>query len=466
MKMKHMTRYGAAAVVVAGTMAVAPVWGDKPAEGGPGGAPAAGKAEEKAPRKLADLPPPKPISPQITKGLAYLAKIQNADGGWAQGGGWRRNAEGAGRVQADQAEDRSDLGNTCYAMLALLRSGADLQTGPYAENLRKGADYVMTQVEKADDDSLYVTSVRDTQLQSKIGRYVDTFLAMQLLSELKGLMPDPEGEERRAKMLDMVVAKVGGNQKKDGDFAGNGGWASVLSQGIASRSLNSARLVGAPVSDEMLERDHRQNLVGLDVAGRTFAATGVAGGAGGGPTSAGVSLYTASSKLRGFAENSVVNGRRKQALEEVAASPVAAPAEKEKAQVELKKIEDAEVAKDAAVQAVAASVQDAAFVQGFGNNGGEEFLSYMNISESLRLEGGKEWKEWDQKITATINDAQNEDGSWSGHHCITGRTFCTAGALLTLMADRAPVPEAGEEAVAKSDAGENPTIKTGEPEVE
>jgi hypothetical protein len=30
----------------------------------------------------------------------------------------------------------------------------------------------------------------------------------------------------------------------------------------------------------------------------------------------------------------------------------------------------------------------------------------------------------------------------SGRICITGRTFCAAGALLTLMADRAPIPVA------------------------
>ena len=37
---------------------------------------------------------------------------------------------------------------------------------------------------------------------------------------------------------------------------------------------------------------------------------------------------------------------------------------------------------------------------------------------------------------------QNGDGSWTGHHCITGRTFCTAAALLVLMSDRAPAPTA------------------------
>jgi hypothetical protein len=44
-------------------------------------------------------------------------------------------------------------------------------------------------------------------------------------------------------------------------------------------------------------------------------------------------------------------------------------------------------------------------------------------------------------MTENINRVQNKDGSWSGHHCITGRTFCTGTALLVLMADRAPIPE-------------------------
>ena len=42
-------------------------------------------------------------------------------------------------------------------------------------------------------------------------------------------------------------------------------------------------------------------------------------------------------------------------------------------------------------------------------------------------------------MTANLNRMQNADGSWSGHHCITGRTFCTASALLVLMADRTPI---------------------------
>jgi hypothetical protein len=79
-------------------------------------------------------------------------------------------------------------------------------------------------------------------------------------------------------------------------------------------------------------------------------------------------------------------------------------------------------------------------VPGFGSNGGEEFLSYMNIAESLVVKGGDEWKRWDSEMRENLNRVQNDDGCWSGHHCITGRTFCTSTALLVLMADRTPVP--------------------------
>ncbi len=64
----------------------------------------------------------------------------------------------------------------------------------------------------------------------------------------------------------------------------------------------------------------------------------------------------------------------------------------------------------------------------------------MNIAESLVVKGGDEWKKWDDSMTENLNRVQNGDGSWSGHHCITGRTFCTSTALLVLMADRTPVP--------------------------
>ncbi len=427
-----------AGAVVAGALVVTPLLADKLPKSGEGAKPSTTEAvkESSEPGQKVAIAPPKPITEEIRKGLAYLAKVQNKDGGWGQGGGWRLGRKGGGRVNPAQAEDRSDVGNTCIAMLSILRFGADLRTGQYAENLRKGADFLMTHIEKnGQDDSLFVTHVRDTQLQSKIGRYVDTFLAAQMLAELKGMMLTPEAEKRRSDLLDKVIVKIGKHQQDNGAIKGNGGWASVLSQGLCSRGLNAARLAGAKVTDEMLEKDANQNAEGIDIDKATI--TAVAGA----PSSAGVNLYTQSSKLRGLQENWVVNKRRRIGLDAVVASQDASQEQKEAAKQELKKIDAADKAKNAALGAVEKSLKDQRFVNGFGNNGGEEFLSYMNLSESLRAKGGKVWADWDKKIGDTINHAQNEDGSWSGHHCITGRNFCTAGALLTLMADRAPVPQ-------------------------
>ncbi len=116
----------------------------------------------------------------------------------------------------------------------------------------------------------------------------------------------------------------------------------------------------------------------------------------------------------------------------------ASRAEKDKAEQTLRDVKKADEANDKVQADLAKSVKDDRFVAGFGSNGGEEFLSFMNISEALLLKGGKDWEEWDAKMVKGLEKAQDKDGSWQGHHCITGKTFCTAGALLVLMADRTP----------------------------
>jgi hypothetical protein len=41
-------------------------------------------------------------------------------------------------------------------------------------------------------------------------------------------------------------------------------------------------------------------------------------------------------------------------------------------------------------------------------------------------------------MTARLLSMQNEDGTWAGHHCITGRVAVTSAAILMLMVDREP----------------------------
>ena len=90
----------------------------------------------------------------------------------------------------------------------------------------------------------------------------------------------------------------------------------------------------------------------------------------------------------------------------------------------------------AKISAIKGQLSDARFVTGFGSIGGEEFFSYLNISDSLHRAGGPEWERWNGDMKAKILKMQNEDGTWAGHHCITGRVAVTSAAILMLVADR------------------------------
>jgi len=86
------------------------------------------------------------------------------------------------------------------------------------------------------------------------------------------------------------------------------------------------------------------------------------------------------------------------------------------------------------------------FVTGFGSIGGEEFFSWLNVSESLHRTGGPEWQKWNSDMKTKLVKLQNEDGTWAGHHCITGRVAVTSAAILLLTADRQAPPNAPKDA--------------------
>ncbi len=185
------------------------------------------------------------MSENVKKALAYLASQQHANGGWSQG----EEAAQMGNSGA-KVKDIPNLGDTCMAALALLRAGNTPKDGVHADNLLKAIDFVCNQIEKADKDTLYVTDLRGTRLQGKLGPYVDTFTVSLLFAELKGRMPDEKSEKRLLAALDKTLAKIQKNQRQDGTWA-NEGWAPILSQSIASKGLNRAAQNGFQVPRTM-----------------------------------------------------------------------------------------------------------------------------------------------------------------------------------------------------------------------
>ncbi|MBA2539838.1 MAG: terpene cyclase/mutase family protein [Deltaproteobacteria bacterium] len=364
---------------------------------------------------------PKPINDTVKKGLAWLAQHQLDNGSWGQG-------DEAGTMRGSQPGNAgANVADSSMAVIAFLRSGSTPRGGQYANVVQKGLDYVMAEIEASDDRSLYVTAVRGTRVQSKIGQYADTFAALMLLTEARGTGKDGVANARIDAALKKVVNKVEKNQRENGSWDDNG-WAPVLSQALAAKGLNRAAQTGIDVSKRVLMR---------------VEASARAGGMSG-KGSAGVMLYGAAADSSSIRDDASTKRSKAESMKAKAAkhySPeLQTPDIPTKAEIDAAE-KDAKQAESAAMdneRQLVTQFQNKNFVAGFGNNGGEEYLSYLLISETMVQKGGDEWLKWDTAVAGLVGKVQNEDGSWTGHHCITGRTFCTAAALLVLMGDRTP----------------------------
>jgi hypothetical protein len=371
---------------------------------------------------------PKGLSATVEKGLAWLAQHQLPSGGWGQGDESPQMGN-----SMNELRDLPNVADTSVALLAFLRAGNTARTGKYQDVVDKGVAYVLAEIEESDADSLRVTDVTGTRVQMKIGAYVDTFAALMMLTEARGGMRDGVANARLDAALKKVVRKIEKNQRDNGSWDDNG-WAPVLSQAMAAKGLNRAAQNGADVRKDVLERVEKQAQTQVDFSAGTFAADGAAG----------VGLYGAaasSAATRDSAEtkrSKAAGMKAAQAKHQLMESPdVPTDAEVKAAETEARK---AMMAADKTEDMLVGKLDEPSFIAGFGNNGGEEFLSYLLISETLVQKGGDQWLKWDQAITQLVGKVQNDDGSWTGHHCITGRTFCTATALLVLMGDRTPAP--------------------------
>ena len=351
-----------------------------------------------------------PIGDAASKGLKWLVSVQGKDGGWGQDGG----NEGDNRKDVGLESSGNDLANTSLVCLAILRSGTTMTDGPYRDALRKGVDFVLKNIEAAQAEGLEVTKRQGTQIQRKLGPYIDTFLSTMLLSEIDGRMADEAGQTRLRGSLKKCIAKIEKNQQKDGSWNQGGGWAPVISTSIASRSLWNAQQKGNDVDMACLNKVQEYTKNSFDAKTQNFK----------GEAGAGVELYVAAQSLEQVS-------RPAAALPAPAATPAAEPAPTERA-----KLAEEKAFSDKLKTAATAKLSADNFVAGFGSMGGEEFVSYLNISDSLLRSGGKPWAEWNGKIKERLVKLQNQDGTWAGHHCITGRVACTASAVMTILAER------------------------------
>jgi Squalene-hopene cyclase C-terminal domain len=361
---------------------------------------------------------PKNIPNYLDKSVEWMVAAQQQNGGWGAGLNSRQEVRDPAAVAVDPA-------TTAFACMALIRVGNTLSEGKYHKNLQKGLEYLLEAVAKTPDDAKNITTLSGTQIQSKLGQNVDVSMTSQFLSHVKPMAKSNDLDQKVTNSLKKCVKIIENAQQANGSWTASG-WAPVLNSAMANSSLELAQSVGISVDTQKLQASQNYQASNISATGEVKAADG-----------AGVTLYAASSAQRANGKNAQ---KVEKMLEDVKLPAAAAPAEvqKELEKRGVKKEKAREMSQNYdSYKSAAKQMTDESVLTGFGNNGGEEFLSYMMTSESYVTVGNQpDWDTWHKKMSNLFEKIQNQDGSWNGHHCITSPVFCTAAVVLVLTADR------------------------------
>jgi hypothetical protein len=359
------------------------------------------------------------IDSSINTGKEWLLKAQAPNGGWGAGSHNRQHITDPGKVNQDPA-------STAMSLMALLRLGEKPEGTPNSEAVTKAINFLLQHVEQAPDDALNITTLTGTQPQVKLGQNIDVILTSQCLTNIMHQVNDNSPLFMRLKNgVQKCVSKIQKGQDGNGAAKG-GGWAPVLQSAFAVNALELADANNIAVDSVKL------------VAARNYQKKNFAAGTASTADAAGVLLYSVSGNARATA-------KEKRRVKEVLKTAKTQGKIKDENEVTIANLQQAGLSVNES-QELATSykmnsyankrAQDSDVISGFGNNGGEEFVSFLLTGESLIISGEEEWKKWYESTSTILTNIQNKNGSWQGHHCITSPVFCTAACLLILGIDK------------------------------
>ncbi|MEM7299141.1 MAG: hypothetical protein AAF391_12855, partial [Bacteroidota bacterium] len=355
------------------------------------------------------------VAVSLSTGLKFLVEAQHNNGGWGAGSHSMQHIRDPHAVKADPA-------TTSMVGMALIRNGNTLKKGEYSNQLNRALEYLLKAVEETPENRLKITDQSGTQIQTKLGDNIDAVLAAQFFNNILGMEDLETATKERVKAsLTECVRRIESNQASDGSTQGDG-WAGVLQSSFANQALEAAELNEIVVDTQKLKAAREFQKRNYDSeSGRVNTDRG-----------AGVMLYSVSGSVRASAKEA-------KRVKDLMDDAITQGAIENDTQVSEEVLEDLGLSKDEASRLVTSynvyeSAKDRAqedeVISGFGNDGGEEFMSFLQTGESIAIAGGDDWKEWYDKTAGRILSIQNKDGSWSGHHCITSPVFCTATCLL------------------------------------
>lgn len=408
------------------------------------------------------------LHPLAETGANWLLKTQQADGGWAP---YRLGLLGIG---GGNAPAKSDYSTSAMAGLALVRAGANPNDGKTKESLRKAIEFVAANVgaEKVGGGLAGATEFVDdmgSQPSYKLGPLAGPAHATQFLSRvLPMLKPDDPLREPVLAALKTTVKKLESadhaflksfGKAEDGSYltkppaqlAAAASFSPTHHVLIALTALETAQAAGVEVDDKVLDKQ-RAMMRGL-VDPRTGAIDL--------QQVLSIELYSFSSAMRstaiGARAAAELCGPKGAKLKPQGVVDLLAKQVGDEATVQ--ELTNEIAAQQALTKRLIAG--DKTLMNGFGNHGGEEFLSYLLMSEAFVLGGDpRAYETWKAGLADRLVRLQNADGSWTGMHCITDPVYMTAAAVQSLTADRdEPLLVEIARQRAKAAAGKSPSEK-------
>ena len=281
---------------------------------------------------------------------------------------------------------QSDVACTGVVGVALLSQGETPLEGEHRNRQRRLGDYLLQRVERMTQGGSLQNS--RSQIEGDLGPFATHFFATICLSQMMG---ESNNVDRYRRGLSRLENFVSSNQHRDGSW-GSDAWAPMLATACGWVALRAANFSGLSVAGSST-RAGDYLIRNMPPLGRSW-----------GNESWYHRLYGTAAGLRVLYSQ----GRDGE----------------EKAQTAL-----------ADILALVETDQRA-----FGGAGGEEYLTFHFLTEMLMQKGGDDWARWYPNVRDRLIKVQNRDGSWTGHHCITSRTFSTACALMTLSAPNRFLP--------------------------
>ncbi|MBI2920482.1 MAG: terpene cyclase/mutase family protein [Planctomycetes bacterium] len=277
-----------------------------------------------------------------------------------------------------------DVACTAMSGLAILSAGETAREGKARAAVDKATVWVAGQARKTRRG--WSIQTRPSSLTSYLGGRIHDYLACAFLAESCGMLPDLSQDEDVRSGLRALIDRIEKAQLEDGSW--NDGVEPLDTTAIAYVALRAAHNAGFSVRRASLEKT-------VDYVEKRFdTARGVLSDPRYGDQERFTSTAGALRVLMGLGRETGEPARLGIAI-----------------------------------------LRRRPFGRDYGDLvSGEDFFGGVLGAHAMALEEGEAWTEVFGKMERVLAKCQNADGSWTGHHCISARVFCTACAVVTLEA--------------------------------